>query len=125
MATIEHPPGNRGRCHRILVVEDEYLIADDVRASLEQVGIQIIGPVATEKEALELIDKVPFDCAVLDICLRGQVSFEIAHALHRLGIPFVFATGYGPSFIPSQFASVKLLEKPFKSDALIALIAGL
>lgn len=102
----------------MLVVEDEYLTAEDMRQVLEDFGADVIGPVATENAALKLISDGHIDCAIVDINLRGKVTFEVARALERLAIPFIFASGYAASFLPAEFESIALLEKPFSAEHL-------
>src|SRR5262245_1623768 len=112
----------RRRRPSVLVAEDEYLIAEDLRLFLEGAGARVIGPVATKNEALKLIGNRRIDCAIVDINLRGDVSFDVARALLRLAIPFVFASGYSSTLLPAEFASVTLLEKPFTDTQLASLL---
>jgi CheY-like chemotaxis protein len=98
---------------RILLVEDEYYIAQDLDRSFKALGAQIVGPVATVEEALFVVDsRTPLDAAVLDINLHGKQIFVVADKLRARGVPFVFATGYGPETIPERFAGVVRCEKP-------------
>lgn len=103
------------RNRRILVVEDEYLIAKELEGLLEDTGAEIIGPVGTIKEALQLIrSEQPIHCALVDINLHGVMSFETADALLDRAIPFVFATGYDEAIIPSRFRSIARCSKPIQ-----------
>lgn len=99
---------------RVLVVEDEYFIADDMAKALAQIGAEVVGPVPTRDQALALLSQEgAFDAAVLDINLRGEVVYPVADALRARGIPFVFATGYDESTVPSVYEDVPRWEKPF------------
>ena len=97
----------------ILVVEDEYTIADEFCTELEEAGAVVVGPAATIEDALTLITSRPtLHGGVLDINLRGEKSFVAADLLMELGIPFVFTTGYDASSIPSRFDHIARCEKP-------------
>ena len=99
-------------CH-ILVVEDEYMIADEFCAELKEAGAVVAGPVATVEDALAIIDAIPeLNGVVLDVKLCGEMSFAVADRLLWDGIPFIFATGYDASSIPSRFGCIVRCEKP-------------
>lgn len=101
----------RGR--RVLVVEDEYLLAEDACMELDRLGAVVMGPVPTVREALDLVAGTPApDAAILDINLGGEMAFPVADALRARGIPFVFATGYDAEVIPEAYAAVPRIEKP-------------
>ena len=98
---------------RILVVEDDFYIAEDMACQLEAGGAKVIGPVANVAAAFGLIEQAePIDGAVVDVNLQGVMSWPIADALFRRGVPFVFATGYDRAFIPERYAGVSCCEKP-------------
>jgi len=99
---------------RVLIVEDEYFLADDLRVALKSLGANVIALVGDLDEALDLLAHGGFDVAVIDINLRGDLAFTIADQLQRRGIPFVFSTGYGADTIPARFADVIRWEKPFE-----------
>ena len=98
---------------RVLIVEDEYFIADDLAQALEQQGVEVLGPEGDAGEALALIAREHVDRAVLDINLHGEMVFEVARELRSRGIPFVFATGYAANVVPHGLADVPRWEKPF------------
>ena len=101
----------RGR--RVLVVEDEYLIAEDLREQLLSCGADVLGPVACVADALALLaDGAEPDLAILDIGLGGEKVYPVADALRTRGIPFVFATGYDVWVIPKRYADDPRTEKP-------------
>ena len=98
---------------RVLWVEDEYFIADDMARAFEAEGVEVVGPVGDLKTAMQLIeDDGPIDGAVLDINLHGEMAFSLADALVARGVNFVFATGYGSDIIPERFAQITRCEKP-------------
>jgi two-component SAPR family response regulator len=97
---------------RILVVEDEYFLADDVRRKLIELGASVVGPAASVEQALVLIDDTAIDAAILDVHLGDEFVFPVAERLEELEVPFVFATSYDPAFIPRRFNGFSLCEKP-------------
>jgi len=97
---------------KILIVEDEYFLADETRQHLERLGATVVGPAANVRDALDLIASTTVDGAVLDVHLGDEFVFPVAEELERADVPFVFATGYDASVIPSQFAGFALCEKP-------------
>ncbi|MBQ0824808.1 response regulator [Microvirga sp. HBU67558] len=104
---------------RILVVEDEYFLAEDMAQALEKLGATIIGPASDREKALALLSSSEqVDAAVLDINLRGATAFPVADALLEHGIPFVFATGYAPASVPRAYSAVPCWEKPFNPNDL-------
>jgi len=115
--------GLRGR--RLLVVEDEYMIAMELTRSLEELGAEVVGPAGSVEDALELVgrDGGRLDAAVLDINLRDERVYPVADALTARGVPFVFATGYDSMAIPSSYASAPRCEKPVDKLQLARLLA--
>ena len=103
---------------RVLVVEDDYLIADELSHCLMDQGAEVIGPLGQFDDALRQVRHDGFDIAVLDINLHGEKAFPIADELQRQGVPFVWATAYGAREIPDRFAAVPLWEKPYDERAL-------
>ena len=111
---------------RILIVEDEFFLADDLTRILNQRSAEVLGPVPTMAEALKVInDSERIDCAVLDVNLGGKFVFPISVALRERNIPFLFATGYASTQIPAEFDGVPRLEKPFVSSALVAALEAI
>jgi CheY-like chemotaxis protein len=106
------PGGLRGR--RLLVVEDEYMIAIELVRALEDLGAEVVGPAGSVEDAFSLLEDAgaPLDAAVLDINLRDERVYPVAEALAARGVPFVFATGYDSTAIPSSFSSTPRCEKP-------------
>jgi len=98
---------------RVLIVEDEYMLADDLRMQLENVGAVILGPVGTLEDAIALIkDEKVIDGAILDVNLRGETVSLAADLLLERHVPFVFTTGYDASTIPPRFSQIVRCEKP-------------
>ena len=103
---------------RVLIVEDEFLLADDLSQSLREVGAVVVGPVRTVSDALRLIEGgEAMDAALLDVNLGREKVFPVAEALRARRVPFCFTTGYESQSIPDRFADVPRFEKPLDSDA--------
>ena len=110
---------------RVLVVEDDYIMAEDLKAELEGIGAEVIGPVADLAGALDLLASGPLpDAAVLDINLGGEMVFPLADTLRDRGVPFVFATGYDEWSIPEAYAHLPRLEKPLDMRQVAQALAG-
>ena len=116
--------GLEGR--RILVVEDEALIAMVIEDSLREEGAEVVGAAASVGEALRLItaDDGPLDAAVLDVRLGDSHVLPVADRLSALGLPFVFVTGYQQAGMESH-RGAPVLRKPFETEELTAVLAGL
>jgi PAS domain S-box-containing protein len=110
---------------RLLVVEDEALVALDIVAALEGAGADVVATAGTAKEALHIIDTASLDAALLDANLRGRPVDEIAAALVARNIPFLFVTGYGLESLPKAFAKTAMISKPFSQKQLVAAVAVL
>ncbi len=110
---------------RILVVEDEYLVAEDVRRWLQGLGAEVIGPAPRLARAHSLIAAERIDAAVLDIHVAGELVFPAADALNDRRIPFLFMSGFDRSIVPRRFAHVQLLEKPLALETLAVAMARL
>ena len=105
------------RC-RILVVEDEAIIAMLVEEMVLDFGSEVVGPAAKMDEALRLASQAPLDAAILDVNVGGVVVVPVADVLQQRGIPIIFATGYGAGMLPSRFAHHPTLSKPFDYQSL-------
>jgi CheY-like chemotaxis protein len=109
----------------ILVVEDEYFLAEDLRTVLSDAGAVVLGPVANVVSALELLARSPRpDIAVLDVELRGENIYRVSELLQARNVPFVFATGYSQYAIDGRFQHVGRVEKPYSKDTLFASLAA-
>jgi ActR/RegA family two-component response regulator len=110
---------------RILIVEDEYYLADDLAHALKSRGAEVLGPVGTLDQARKAVSAGGFDCAIVDMNLRGDMAFSIADQLQAAGIPFLIATGYTSAALPVRFAHVPVVEKPSESGKIIEALPAL
>lgn len=99
---------------RVLVVEDEALVAMLVEDMLADLGCVVIGPIAELDEALKVVADTEVDCAVLDVNLAGRPIFPVADALKAKGVPFAFASGYGEAGVRDDHRGAPVLQKPFR-----------
>ena len=100
---------------RVLVVEDEMLVAMNIEDMLLDLGHEVAGLASRLEPALSLAREGAFDLAMLDVNLAGQQSFPIADVLIARGIPFLFATGYGSKGIAEAYRDRPVLQKPFRT----------
>jgi DNA-binding NtrC family response regulator len=110
---------------RVLLVEDEFYIADDLRRALTTAGAKVVGPFASVRTAEDAINSGGFDCAVIDLNLRGDSAVPVAEHLLRLNIPFAIATGYGSSAVPEHLHGVVRVEKPFDPAQMLNVVCKL
>lgn len=103
---------------RVLVVEDQYLVADEMRRMIVAMGGEVLGPVAHSAAATALLERSTLDCAILDINLGEGDAYPVAAELKRRSVPFLFATGCEPWVIPKEFRDVPRLDKPLTSKTL-------
>jgi CheY-like chemotaxis protein len=96
---------------RVLVAEDDYVVAQQIAHELRERGARIIGPASTPDAALQLACEHRLDAAVLDINLRGGAVYPVADLLSRKGVPFLFATAYDLRAIPERYAEVRVYDK--------------
>ena len=107
------------RAMRILIVEDEPLIAFEVEQTLTDAGFEIVGVAARVEEALAMIDDGALDAAVLDANLNRVSAAPIAIALTARGLPFIVTTGYTREQLPDGFKAWALIEKPCLPEQII------
>ncbi|MCP1559562.1 MULTISPECIES: response regulator [Methylorubrum] len=111
---------------RILVVEDDYFWADELRHGLEKAGAVVHGPVASVEAALDILDPaIVVDGAILDLGLRGARAYDVAERLIARRTPFVFVTGYDAGAIPEAYAAVPRFEKPVTFDTILRALSAL
>lgn len=103
---------------RILVVEDEAIVAMLLEDMLGELGYEVVGPVTHLDRALDLARGAPIDAAVLDVNVNGKDTYGVADALRARAIPFVFATGYGTKELAERFRDTPITQKPFHRDDL-------
>ena len=103
---------------RVLVVEDESLVAMLLETILEDMGCTPVGPASNidDGEAMAR-DTVDLDAALLDVNVAGRQVFPVAAALKERGVPFVFSTGYGEGGLPDEWRGVTTIQKPFTEAA--------
>ena len=104
--------------HRILIVEDEPLIAMMLEDFLETLGHEVAGTCESVAEALEWVEKGGFDVAILDVNLKGERIWPVADRLREMGIPYILATGGHIEPPPEAHAEVPVLAKPFTMEAI-------
>lgn len=104
---------------RILVVEDDYFIADEICSTLRAGGAEVLGPSPDIEHGLDVVKNERLDCAVLDINLHGNLAFNLADELRKRGTPSIFATGYDQSVLPGAFSDSVRLEKPVNLNELL------
>ncbi len=103
----------------VMVVEDSYLLAMEVKSVLQGADAEVFGPFATVADAQRAIRQRLPDCSVLDVNLGEGASFDVARMLRMRGVPFLFFTGYDANTLPPEFADVERLEKPVDAATLV------
>jgi DNA-binding response OmpR family regulator len=109
---------------RILIVEDQHLVAELERATLEWVGAIVLGPVDNEPAAFALISDNSPDVVALDWNLHGHHPLRFATYLKGCAIPFVIVSGYERNILPPEVRSALFVQKPFAQDELVQVLAG-
>lgn len=111
---------------RVLVVEDEILVAATIECEVASAGAEVVGPAYTVEEALALAEE-PVDVALLDINLNGVKVWEVAQRLHDRGVPIIFASANvnGQNAIPSPFDKAPRFDKPVRMNAMLKALAEL
>jgi CheY-like chemotaxis protein len=105
---------------RVLVAEDEYLLAKKIVSEFAKLGVETIGPASTVEQALDLVEHGGhLDGAVLDIRLRDSMVFPVAEALRARGVPFIFTTGYNEEAIPDPLDPAKFAHALFSDTGKI------
>jgi CheY-like chemotaxis protein len=98
---------------RVLVMEDDGLIAMHLCDILDELGYVVVGPIRTVEDALAAIENQPVDMALLDVNLgNGKTSYPVADKLACLGVPFAFSTGYGEKSLDKRFFDQRVISKP-------------
>jgi len=109
----------------VLVLEDNFVLAESMRFALEELGCRVVGPAPTAARALELVAEGLPDVAVLDIDLQGKSSAPVAEVLVARGVPFLFLTGYeSAALLPAKFQSWTRLSKPVDPEELARALEG-
>ena len=113
------PAAGTMTCARVLIVEDESLLAETLCDLLLGAGCQPVGPAANVAIALSLVETSRIDAAILDVRLIDEMSFAVAYALRARGIPLMFLTACERGELPPDLSDEVLIEKPFKAPMLI------
>jgi CheY-like chemotaxis protein len=103
---------------RVLLVEDESLVAMMMGEALRELGYSVVGPCVTTAEAAATIDSTDVNAAILDVNLDGELVYPVAELLAAREIPFAFITGYGEDSLSPRYANVPVLQKPIDRNAL-------
>jgi two-component SAPR family response regulator len=113
------PDGLKAAARRsVMLVEDEVMIRMMVADMLEEIGYTIAGEAGDIDEAVRLVQVTDFDIAILDVNVNGKIITPVAEAVQLLGLPFVFATGYGAQGLPEKFRDRPTIQKPFQIETL-------
>ncbi|HEY1933105.1 MAG TPA: response regulator [Acetobacteraceae bacterium] len=110
---------------RILVVEDDAMVAMVLESALEEAQCVIVGPFGDLTDALAVVQREALDLAVLDINLGGEMVFPLADLLEARGVPFLLLSGYGDTGLPEDRPHWPVCAKPFKLDHLVAALVRL
>jgi PAS domain S-box-containing protein len=103
---------------RVMIVEDEMLVALDLQEQLRSLGYAVVGPYGRLSEAIEGAAAESIDFAILDLNLNGEMTYDLAEQLQKRGVPIVFTTGYESEAIKSRLGNCRVLNKPVVKDAL-------
>lgn len=103
---------------RILLVEDQMIIAMELQDTLQDLGCEVVGPVGALERAVDLARAERLDAAILDVNIDGSKVFPVAEELQARRIPFVFATGYGEASLPEKWRDAFRLTKPLQRKRL-------
>jgi len=112
---------------RVLIIEDEFFLADDLAGELSGAGYQVVGFASSVEKARQLAasDTLNADAAVVDINLGGKMIYPVVDILRSRGIKVVFSTGYSRSAIPRDYASIPVLSKPYGEVELLEALSDL
>lgn len=111
---------------RVLIVEDEAIIALLLQTEMEQAGARVVGPCYSVPEALAALENGGIDAAILDVLVQDREVYPVAERLLQAGIPFLFHSGHAlPEEIGDRFGSVPLLMKPASAEDLVEKVSDL
>jgi CheY-like chemotaxis protein len=100
---------------RVVIIEDEGMVATLLEDMLADLGHEVVAIVGRVDRAAQLISETSADVVLLDVNLRGEQTYSLARALASRGIPFIFATGYGPAGLNEEWKGTPVLQKPFQT----------
>jgi DNA-binding response OmpR family regulator len=110
---------------RVLVIEDQYLIAIEIVEVLERAGAQVVGPTGTVSKATKLISDDGFDLAVVDVELRDGQAYTLVDALQDANVPLVFLSGYEREQLRREYRELPHIAKPFQHRQLVNVLSDL
>lgn len=108
---------------RVLILEDEFFLADDLARALRDAGGEPVGPVGSVEEAEALVDREQLDAAILDLNLRGDMASGFIERLSATDVPCLIVSGYGDDALPDSVQNVSRLEKPVSPAAVLESLA--
>ena len=108
---------------RLLIAEDEFLLAIMLEQDLQSCGCSTLGPFGGLAQATQAARDEPFDCAILDVNLNGEAVFPLADELVARAVPFVFLSGYSKAHLPERFRTRPRVSKPYDLETLVKEIA--
>jgi len=103
----------------VLIVEDNVLIADDLKEALAEEGAAVVGPVYETEKALEALAQAHPDCAILDVFMGAGTTATVATTLNDMGVPYVVVSGYQHDWIPKPMQAAPYIAKPYGYEELI------
>jgi len=109
---------------RVLILEDEFLIADDLARAVREAGGSPVGPVNSVQEAGKLVAREKLDAAIVDLNLRGQMASEFVEQLAATGLPCLIVSGYADEALPESLAAIPRVEKPISPDSAVRALAN-
>ena len=125
MTSASEPTSPTSSRLRVLLVEDEAMVAMLLEDMLRELGHDVIGPIARLEKAVTAAQQAALDVALLDVNLAGREIYPVADALAARGIPFVFVTGYGEGALRPPYGGRPTLPKPFRREQIAKMLAGI
>jgi ActR/RegA family two-component response regulator len=110
--------------NRVLILEDEYFLADDLARALRERGAEPVGPVSSVTEAEQLLARERLDAAIVDLNLRGEMATEFVSRLAATRLPCLIVSGYGSEAVPESIAHVPRIEKPTSAAAVLQTLSA-
>ena len=109
---------------KILVVEGDFLIAEDLKSGLAAEGAMVCGPFSTSEGALNSLDHLRPDCALLELFIEGAMAVQLAERLHRLNIPYAVVSAYPREGVPKTMQDAPFVVKPYLHKEVIAAVVS-
>ena len=107
---------------RVLIVEDEFLLADDLARALKAAGGHPVGPASTIRQAEDLIKRERVDAAIVDLNLNGEMASEFAEGLASRNLPCLIVSGYAHDGLPETVSTIPRIEKPVSPAAVLKVL---